>query len=86
MGVTPIENKNKIHRKENFYMEKSTREWKRINIAIEQIELIKKLMNNPIIKAKYNFQSIPEVIRRAVSEFIEKLQKEIEEQTGMKPF
>jgi len=60
-------------------MEKTTREWKRINITIEQVELIEKLIRNPKVKAKYSFQSVPEVVRRAISNFIELLQKELEE-------
>jgi len=60
-------------------MEKSASHWKLINIAEEQVELIKKLIEIPKIKAKYTFQSVPEAIRRAIADFIEKLQKELEE-------
>jgi len=60
-------------------MEKVASHWKLVNIAEEQIELIKKLIENSKIKAKYGFKSVPEAIRRAISDFIEKLKKELEE-------
>ncbi|MFX1293312.1 MAG: hypothetical protein ACFFD2_00440 [Promethearchaeota archaeon] len=58
-------------------MKRSTKEWKRVNIAVEQIEYIEKIIKNPLVKGKYNFQSVPEFVRRAIADFIEKIEKEM---------
>lgn len=52
--------------------------WKNVSFAEEQIELIRKIISDSKVKAKYNFQSVPEFIRRAISDLVDKIKKEIE--------
>lgn len=48
-----------------------------IMISDEQYELIQKLIENPSIKGKYSFRSVSDFIRRAISEYVDKLEEEI---------
>ena len=48
-----------------------------IMISDEQYDLIQKLIADPSIKAKYSFRSPSDFIRRAISEYVDKLEEDI---------
>lgn len=59
-------------------MEEQIEKWKRINVPKKQVEYIEKLLKNPRFKIKYSIETVPEFYRRAFSEFIKEIEKEIE--------
>lgn len=60
-------------------------DWKYLNFPKEMIEYIEKLIKNPYVKEKYGFTSSSEFLRKGGRDLIEKIRKEIEDETGIKP-
>ncbi len=52
--------------------------WTTVNIPTEMHEHIVKLVKNPAVKQKYGFASPAEFIRRGLSDFMTKIEQEIE--------
>ncbi len=52
--------------------------WKMVNIDSKQVEYIEKLLENPKLR-KYGFKSVPDFISKAITFYIDHLEREIEE-------
>jgi metal-responsive CopG/Arc/MetJ family transcriptional regulator len=55
-----------------------------ISFPLEMYEKLKQLIDNPIIKSKHGYRSIPEVVRDALSDKIKELEAEIEKEEVFK--
>jgi Arc/MetJ-type ribon-helix-helix transcriptional regulator len=54
-----------------------SQKWKTVNIPAEMHNHILELIEKPTIKEKYAFSSPSEFVRRALSDAIEKIEKEL---------
>ena len=52
--------------------------YKSIGVPEEMVERIQKIIEHPYVKSKYAFRSTPDFIRSAITEYIDKIEKEIE--------
>jgi metal-responsive CopG/Arc/MetJ family transcriptional regulator len=59
--------------------------WININFPEDLLQTVEKLIENPYVKANYGYTSIPEFLRDGARDLIEKIKKEIEAQTGIRP-
>ena len=59
--------------------------WKNINFPEKMVGRIEKLISNPYVQENYAFGSVPEFLRNAARDLIERIRKEIEEETGIRP-
>ncbi len=51
--------------------------WKNVNINASQIEAIERVLVNPKV-GKYNFKSVPDFISKAITFYLDHLEREIE--------
>ena len=51
--------------------------YKSIDIPEEMIKRIRKIISEPYVRSKYGFRSAPDFIRNAISEYIDKMEKEL---------
>ena len=63
----------------------SKTEWKTISFPEEYIAEIARIIENPYVKANYAIRSVPDFLRRGGSELLQKIKKEIEDETGIRP-
>lgn len=54
-------------------------EWTKINISKEMSNYVKGLIGNPVVKRKYDFQSVADFVRAALSDKIKEVEREISE-------
>jgi len=52
-----------------------SRGWKQINFREDMISNVEKFINQPEVREKYRFESVPEFMRRAASNLWFKLKK-----------